>query len=396
MTFRRVRQTPRTKFAARKVEAPDSAARVTMLELFFDLVFVFLVTQLTGLITESHGWVGYGHAALVLAVTWWMYDGFAWLANNVAPTTTATRLPMLLAMACFLAMAVVVPEVFDDGAWIFALAYLVVVTIHAVQFSRSSLGNSAEAIRRVLPINYGASGLLLLAAALGPRWGWLCWVVAVVVLASTLVFRPETAFTLRIEHFAERHRLLVIIALGETIIATGVSAQGSPTERAVLGAGALAMVLISALWWIYYAVGDDERGLQAMEAAPAERRSGLAFLVYSLGHVLHIAGLVLVAAGLHEVVHDPAHHLGWDISVALSAGAATFLIGQAAFRSTLRIGPVWGHLAAAVAVLAIGPLGVHRSGMAQLLGIAVILVGLAALLQRQAGANAQGDDAVHA
>lgn len=154
-------------------------------------MFVFLIAQLTSLLTSSRGWLGYGRAALVLLVTWWMYDGFAWLANNVPPVTTATRLPMLLAMTCFLTMASVVPDVFGAGAWLFAVAYLVVISVHAVQFSRSSQGESAQAIRRIVPVNYAVAALLLLAAGLGHRRGWLSWIVAVLVLVSTVAGRRK-------------------------------------------------------------------------------------------------------------------------------------------------------------------------------------------------------------
>ncbi|MEP6667050.1 MAG: low temperature requirement protein A [Nocardioidaceae bacterium] len=134
--------------------AQPGDAPVTRLELFFDLVFVFAVTQLTDLVVESDGATGYLHAAAVLIVTWWMYDGYAWLANNVGPTTTSTRLPMLLAMTCFLVMAIAVPEVFGDTAWQFAIACLVVVVIHAISFTRSTLaGGGGHSRDLVHPID---------------------------------------------------------------------------------------------------------------------------------------------------------------------------------------------------------------------------------------------------
>jgi len=364
-----------------KIAAPDSAAPVTMLELFFDLVFVFLLTQLTSLLTSSHGWLGYGRAALVLVINWWMYDGFAWLANNVPPFTTATRLPMLLAMTCFLAMASVVPEVFGAGAWLFAVAYLVVVSVHAVQFSRSSQGESAQAIRRIVPVNYVVAALLLLAAGLGPRWGWLSWIIAVLVLVSTVAGRRNTTFALRAEHFAERHGLLIIIALGETLIAVGAGAQGQLTHLAVAGCAALAMVVISALWWIYFAVGDDIRAVPAIEDAALQRRTPLASRAYSYAHLLHVAGLILLAAGLRTVIRSPTLPLDTALAVSLSAGVALFLLGQAAFRTILRIGPAAAHLSVALLSVAVVPLGVLTAGVVQLGLIAVVLVSLAAVLQ---------------
>ncbi len=369
------------RWMAAKIAAPDSAAPVTMLELFFDLVFVFLITQLTSVLTSSHGVLGYGRAALILVVTWWMYDGYAWLANNVPPMTTATRLPMLVAMTCFLAMASAVPDVFGAGAWLFAVAYLVVVSVHAVQFARSSQGGSAQAIRRILPVSYTVAALLLLAAGLGPRLGWCSWIIAVLVLLRTVVGHRNTTFAVRSEHFAERHGLLIIIALGETLIAVGAGAQGQLTDLAVAGCAVLAMAVISALWWIYFAVGDDVRAVRAVESAAPERRVRLASRAYSSAHLLHVAGLILLAAGLHTVIRSPTVPLDTASAVDLSAGVALFLLGHTAFRVILRIGPVATHLSVALLSIAVVPVGMITAGVVQLGVIAIALISLATVVQ---------------
>ncbi|MEO6822352.1 MAG: low temperature requirement protein A [Candidatus Nanopelagicales bacterium] len=366
-----------------KVAAPGSDSSVTMLELFFDLVFVYLITQLTSLIVHEDGWRGYAQAALVLAVTFWMYDGYAWLANNVPPTTTSTRLPMLLAMACFLAMAVVVPDVFGSGAWVFAVSYLLLVTIHAVQFGRSTLGSSAQGIRATVPINYGCAALLVLAAVVGSDLRWICWVMAVTVLLATMVRRRGSSrLAVQAGQFVERHQLLVIIALGETVVAIGAGAQGELTRGSVLLAFLLAMALISALWWVYYAVGDDELGRAVVMTAPEQGRGSLALRAYSYIGLLHISGLVLVAVGLHFLVEDPVERLPWGTALTLSAGVASYLVGQAAFRATLRIGSPTTHLAAATLVMMVVPLGALVAGWLQLLGCVLVVLTLATLLQR--------------
>ena len=197
-----------------------------MLELFFDLVFVFTITQLTGVVRDSHGATGYLHAGAILAITWWMYDGYAWLSNNVGPNSLSTRIPMLIGMTGFLVMAIATPDAFGSAAWPFALAYLVVVLVHALQFARSSQGESAHAIQRILPINLAAPLLLIGAAIVGRDKGWIFWAITAVMLLMALAPRSSRGFTLRAGHFAERHQLVIIIALGETIVATGVGAQG--------------------------------------------------------------------------------------------------------------------------------------------------------------------------
>jgi low temperature requirement protein LtrA len=364
------------------VTAPEADAPVTMLELFFDLVFVFVVTQLAGLVGASSNWVGYAHAALVLLVTWWIYDGFVWLSNNVTPTTTATRVPMLIAMTCFLAMAASVTTVFGVSAWVFAAAYLLVVAIHAFQFSRSSLGVSSRGIRRIAPVNFGVAVLLFVAAALGSTWGWIAWVAAILLLVIAGL-RRFSYFTLRAEHFAERHRLLIIIALGETVVAIGVAANGRLFQFEVLVTFLVAMVVITTLWWSYFGVGDDERGLRAVEAAAPEFQTGLASRAYSLWHVLHVAGLVLVAVALDEILRDSGHPLPWSPAVAFGTGVALFMVAQALFRRTLSIGSGRLHLAAAIAMLALVPLGVFVTGFAQLAVSGAVLVAFVVMLQRQ-------------
>lgn len=234
---------------------------------------------------------------------------------------------MLVAMACFLVMAIAVPDVFGSGAWLFAIGY-VVVLVHAFSFARSTLGGSAIAIRSILPVNLGTALLLVFAAIVGERWAWTCWVAACLLLASSVIRTGEAGFAVRTEHFVDRHELLVIIALGEMIIATGVSAQGQLAHVDVLVAVLLSMLLISCLWWVYFGSGDDEAGQRALDAAPEGLRVVVGMRGYSLTHMVHIAGLVLVAVGLHAVVHHPGHHLRWAVALTLSAGCALYLVAE--------------------------------------------------------------------
>ncbi len=353
-----------------------------MLELFFDLVFVFVVTQLSALAGGSNHWLGYGQAAMVLLLTWWIYDGFVWLSNNVAPTTTATRIPMIVAMTCFLAMAAETPDAFGVGAWVFAAAYVVVVAIHAFQFSRSSLGLSSRGIRRIAPVNFSVAVLLFVAAALGPSWGWIAWFVAILLLVLAGL-RRFAFFTLRAEHFAERHRLLIIIALGETVVAVGVSVLGRLSSPSVLVSFVVAMIVVTALWWTYFGVGDDVRGPLAIESADPEKRTGLASRAYSLWHLLHVAGLVLVAVALHHILKDPGQPLLWNTSIDFGVGSATFVLAQALFRRTLGLGSVRLHVVAAAVLVVVSPIGVVSTGLSELVVMAGALVLFVVLLQRR-------------
>ncbi|MDQ2748182.1 MAG: low temperature requirement protein A [Actinomycetota bacterium] len=367
-----------------RAPSPSVGEGVTMLELFFDLVFVFTITQLTAVVRESHGAVGYLHAGAILAITWWMYDGYAWLSNNVGPNSVSTRIPMLVGMTGFLVMAIATPDAFGTAAWPFALAYLVVVLVHAVQFARSSQGDSARAIRRILPINLAAPLLLVGAAMLGADKGWILWAVTAAMLLAALAPRSSRGFSLRAGHFAERHQLVIIIALGETIVATGVGAQGRLREAAVLVAVLLAMAFVSALWWVYFG-GDDEAGADALADSLVDGGVGLGAWAYAGAHVFHVAGLVLVAAGLEEIMVAPTHQLSVRIAMTMTAGCATFLAGQALYLRLLALpgGPpllIGGGLA-----LVAGGIGHLVNGLTELSVLVVLLVCTVAVRAVQRG-----------
>jgi low temperature requirement protein LtrA len=376
-----------------RVGVPDRHAPVTMLELFFDLVFVLTVTQLTDLVREPAGATGYLRAAAILWVVWWMYDGFAWLANNVGPTTTSTRVPMLAAMAAFLVIAIAIPDAFDGERWLFAASYLVIVLVHGFSFLRSSVGDSARAIVRIAPINLGMCLGLVLAAALPEPQRWLGWVLAVVLPLVSLVRQGERSFSLRPAHFAERHRLMLIIALGESVLAVGRSAQGHLTEPDYLVAVLLAMLLICLLWWIHY--GDDAslRRVEEVVEQPSGVGARTALVAFSFGYLVLVAGLVLVAAGLHVAVHEPGHPLGWRVAVTMAVGAATYLVGNVFYLGRLGVtGRRW-LLVMAVVCLGTAPLGHGLNGVAQVatLDLALLVALVPAARERTGSADPLGE-----
>ena len=354
----------------RAVAAPGASDGVTTLELFFDLVFVYTVTQVTLLVRDDRLLTALG----VLIVTWWMYDGYCWLSNNIGPTTLSTRLPMLVAMAGFLVMAVATPHAYDADAWPFAIAYLAVVLVHGVQFARSSVGSSAQAILQVLPLNLGIGGALVLAAVLAPHeHAWVGWLVGVVVVIVAVLRVRGKGFTVRAEHFAERHQLLIIIALGETVVATGAGAQGRLEHAPVLTSVLLSLVLLAGLWWVYFG-GDDERGAEQLAAATGEQMSHLAFWAYSMDHLIHVIGLVLVAAGLHDVIVAPAYDLTTRKAAALACGTAVFLLAQAFFRRVLGLGPRGPLVIGAAACVVVAAIGSHLESLVEVELLATVVV----------------------
>ena len=384
---RRLRGTPRAA-------SPDAHAPVTTLELFFDLVFVFTVTQLTDLVLEPHGVSGYLEPLAILWVIWWMYDGFAWLSNNVSPTTTSTRVPMLVAMAAFLVVAIAVPDAFDEGRWPFALAYLVIVLVHGFSFLRSSIGGSARAIVTIAPINLGMALALVAAAASPQDLRWLGWLVAVALPLLSVLRRADSGFSIRPEHFAERHRLMLIIALGESVLALGRSAEGELTDPGHLAAVLLGILLVAVLWWLHFA---DDGALTLVETI-TRRSEGIlgrtALTAFSFGYLVLVAGLILVAAGMHEVVHAPDHHLSWSTALVMAAGAATYLVGNVFHLWRLGItGRRWLLVMAVVSLLTV-PVGHLLNGLSQLVALVVVLLAAALPAVRnrpRALADAGGD-----
>ena len=364
----------RARLGGRRVGSPDAQAPVTMLELFFDLVFVFTVTQLTALVVHTSNGSGYAQAASVLVVIWWMYDGYCWLSNNVGPTSTSTRLPMLVAMAAFLVLAVTVPEAYGADALLFAVTYLVIVTVHAVSFTRSSLGGSARAILAIAPVNFGAAAVLLVAAFVDERWRWVCWWLAVGVFVYSMAVRREAGFAIRPGHFAERHRLLLIIALGESVIAVGVGGEGRLHEPAVLAVMLLAMVLICLLWWVHF--GDEHRAVDRLEELHEQdptQTVRTALLAFSIGYLVLVAGLILVAAGLHVVVRAPTDRLGWRIAATMAVGVAVYLFGNSFHLWRLGLSAGWVLKSASVLALAVIPLGRLVGGSAETAALALVI-----------------------
>jgi len=366
-----------------QVEEPEAAPGVTTLELFFDLVFVFTVTQLTALVGDAHTPRAYAEAGMLLFVIWWMYDGYCYLTNNVGPTSTSTRLPMLAAMGAFLVLAISVPGAYGEDALLFAVTYLAIVLIHLFSFFRSTLGGSARGMVRIAPINLGACAMLFVAAALPEEHRWIAWAGAMVVFVGSMVGRRESGVTIRPEHFAERHRLLLIIALGESVIAVGFSAQGHASEARFLGAVLLAMLLLALFWWAHFA--EDERATEALLAIEKNEPGRLirvALMAFSMAYLVLIAGLILVASGLHAVVHDPGDHLSWQVAGTLAVGTATYLFGNSLHLWLLGLSSGWSLKFGSVLALPTIWLGHAVNGAAQTAALCVVIT--AALLATDA------------
>jgi low temperature requirement protein LtrA len=308
--------------------------RVTPLELFFDLVFVLAITQCTALMSADSGWDGLIRGLLVLGMLWWAWVGYAWLTSVVDPEAGATRLVIFGAMAALLIVSLSVPHAFGSLALTFALAYGAVRIAHIALFLFASTDDDAlrhAVIGGLVTSTAVAIGLLALASHFDGVAQGALWALALFLdMAGPYAFEPS-GWRLAPSHFAERHGLIIIIALGESIVAIGVGAAGQLS----FGIGVVAVMGVSlsaALWWIYFDVGAIISGRRLVEAEPGQDQNALARDSYSYIHLLLVAGIVLLALGLKKTIGHFGDHLHPETAFALLGGVAVYLIGLVAFR----------------------------------------------------------------
>jgi len=307
--------------------------RVTPLELFFDLVFVLAITQCTALMSHNPTWEGLAQGLLVLGVVWWAWVGYAWLTSVVDPEEGAVRLVVFAAMAGLLVVSLCIPEAFDDLALAFALAYGFVRAAHIALFVLASPDDDALRHSVIgLALSTAVAVSLLVAASLfdGLAQGSL-WALALFLdMAGPYFIRPD-GWKLVPGHFAERHGLVMIIALGESIVAIGVGAAGV-VDWGIVAAAVLGVGLTAAMWWVYFDIVALVAGRRLGEAPAGRERNTMARDSYSYLHLPMIAGVVLVALGMERTIGGVDAHLRAEIAFALLGGLAVYLLGHVAFR----------------------------------------------------------------
>jgi low temperature requirement protein LtrA len=312
---------------------------VTPLELFFDLVFVFAMTQVTIFLADDPTWGGVLRGMLVLTALWFAWAGYAWLTSTMDVDEGGVRLAMLAAMGVMLLAALAVPGAFGDDAVLFGVSYLFVRVLHLVLYAIVARDDPelVGALIRVAPMNLIAASLLVLAAFLDDDARVAVWVVALAIDYAGPAVVSLRGWHVAPEHFAERHGLIVLIALGESIIAIGVGA-GFELSPGVILAAALGIVVVSALWWLYFDVAAIIARGRLIQARGVDQ-ARLALHAYSYLHLPMVAGIVLFALGLKETLAHVDERLDSVPAVALCGGAALYLLGHVAFlfRMTRRV-----------------------------------------------------------
>jgi low temperature requirement protein LtrA len=353
----------------------EPITRVSTLELFFDLVFVFTITQLTQLLAHDPTWTSALQAALLLAVIWWMYGGYAWLTNEVRADRVGRRVGLLAAMGCFLAMSLAVPKVFHGHGAVFGIAYLGVILIHGALFARTEHRQVLRAIVRVVPYNLAAATLVLAATLVHGTVTYALLGAAVVLSWGWVGLTSSRGFNLSAAHFVERHGLVMIVAIGESVVEIGEGVGDQSLTPVVLLTAGLALALSAALWWACFG-GDDARSERALEQVPQGLRGRAGILSFGYAQGLMLFGVIALSAGVKLALADPRAELPAAPALLLGAGASAFIAANVAFRWSLRLDRgALRALAAALALVTI-PLGVRASALAQIALLVAVFGGL--------------------
>jgi low temperature requirement protein LtrA len=359
-----------------------SGQQVTPLELFFDLVFVFAITQVTGFLSDDPTWSGLLRGMLLLGALWWAWAAYAWLTNTLNPEEGAVRLVVFCSIAAMLIVSLAVPNAFGRDGVVFGIAYFVVRALHLALYAIAGRGDR-ELLRAVLRIVPGAvlgPTLLLIAAFFDGPAELALWGAALAIDYVGVVIGHMRGWRVSPEHFVERHGLVVIIALGESIVAIGVGATGLPLDAGVLTAALLGIAVIAALWWSYF----DwviYVSLARLSELTGSDRATLARDLYSYLHLPMVAGIVLFALGLKTTLHDVGQALTIIPAVGLSGGLALYFAAHVAFR--LRQGGGLGHGRPVTTVVLLGLIPVVTL-IPALAALALVSVACAALIAYEA------------
>jgi low temperature requirement protein LtrA len=377
--------------------------RATTLELFYDLVFVFAITQISHLLLEHPDWTGAGQSALVLLVVWWAWNYTTWVTNELDPESVAVRSLVIALMLASLLMAVAIPQAFGERALLFAGAYVAIQVGRHLFLTFAAAGPGTIERERALHILiwFLAAGALWIAGAFADGSArtllWLC-ALAVDYSAPLVTYwvpgrthvDPGT-WEVQPSHFSERFQLFVIIALGESIVLTGATTSGLELDAARVAAFAIAFLGSAALWWLYfdYVARIAERRLAR---ASGEARTRLARDGYTYLHVVMIAGVIVAAAGDELLIAHPTEELATGELLILISGPALYLLAHALFRLRMAGTVSWKRLAGALGCLAAGLVGTFASALVVATLVLLVLVAVIAAEQVSGGRRRRRGD----
>ena len=346
---------------------------VSTLELFFDLVFVFAVTQLTAVLVDDPSPISVLRILLLFGVLWWMFGGYVWLTNAVAPDRPIRKLFLLAAMVGFLVMALAIPTAFTGGGVVFGIGFMAVILIHTGLFAGAQWGSGMAGVRTLGLLNFAGAAIILGAGFLSEPIVYLAWAAAFGLAVVTSFVASPQGFRIQASHFVERHGLLLIIVLGESIVAISVGAAGLALDASLLVAACLALIIAGCLWWLYFS-GDDEHAEESILEASPERRIRIALNAFFYAQIPMILGVVGFAAGVKFAIGHAFEPLEAYAALALGLGVGLYLVGDVLLRLSIGWGHPWVRSLAAIAAVATLPIGMAVSSVAQLLALLAILL----------------------
>lgn len=375
-----------------RVERLREASSATTLELFFDLVFVFALTQITALMADEPTGTGLLRGTLLIAVVWWCWVGYSWISNVVKADEGLARVTMLGAMAAMFLVALAIPEAFKDlegglhGPTVFAFCYLVLRASHLGLFWIISRDHPSlrRQLGRFAPTMIGGTALLLLAANTSGTAQLLLWAAAVVAdYGGTLVIGARGWMVNSARHFAERHGLIVIVALGESIVAIGVGVTHLAISWPIVIAAILGLAVSASLWWAYFDTA-ALLGEHALTTAQGQDRVSMARAAFTYLHLPMMLGIVMLALGLKKVltyVGDTEHHTLSDPLYgaplwAMYGGTALYLLAHVGFAWRCYRSFKLYRLGVAIVLVALVPLVANLPALASLAVLSVLLIAL--------------------
>ena len=335
----------------------EEERKTSYLELFFDLVFVFAFTQVTALILEDTSPQGFAQAALVLAMVWWAWSAYAWMTNAVDVENAVTRLIMFAAMVAGFFMALAVPDAFQDEAAWFAVAYFAVRVLQPALYlwGVRDEPETFGVLLRLTPWFVIAAFVALVGGFVDPDYRAWVWVASLVIDVIGTLTAARGDWHVSPSHFAERFALIVIIALGESIVAIGVGTSHLTRDATYAISVVVAFAGVAALWWAYFdftAVAAE----RSLRRASGRDRSALARDIFTYFHYPLVLGVILYAVAAKKTLEHPRDPLSNAGRWALGLGIALFLVGFALMRFRVIRRVAWERLAAAASILVIAVL----------------------------------------
>ena len=361
--------------------------RVTTFELFFDLVYVFAATQVTGYMAHEHSAHGVVQGLLLLALLWWTWSAYAWLGNQARADEGILRAGMAVAMAAIFVVALTIPEAWQDapgglnGPLVLVGAYLLVRSVHLTLYAVAAAGD--RELRHQLAITWGpllASAALLVAGALvgGRAQTWLFAGALLVDWAGVYLTSREGDWRLHSAgHWTERHGNFIILAVGESVVAIGAGAAQQPISAPLLVGAVLGVAVAVGLWWLYFDVA-SLAAEQRLAEIQGQARVRLVVEAYTYGHFPIVAGIVLAALGVEGVLAhaDETKALGGFSAAALFGGVALYLAGELVFKQRLHGTLSLPRLVAIGVLLAALPAAAVLPPLVGLAGLVIILAAL--------------------